>query len=122
MIRLKKQINVEPVRKTNVIVVSHEGPRPEVSQQIVSTLIDFYLDEHASLNRTHGARGFMDKQAAALKGQLARLEDNLRDLKNQTGLASPAEQRQIAHCPNWAVGRRMEDDQSNGRGRSGRGP
>jgi uncharacterized protein involved in exopolysaccharide biosynthesis len=94
MIRLKKQINVEPVKKTNVIVVSHEGPRPEVSQKIVLTLIDFYLDEHASLNRTHGARGFMDEQAAALKGQLARLEDKLRDLKNQTGLASPAEQRQ----------------------------
>ena len=70
------------------------GSAPEVSQQIVSTLIDFYLDEHASLNRTHGARGFMDEQAAALKGQLARLEDKLRNLKNQTGLAAPAEQRQ----------------------------
>ena len=94
IIRLKKQITVEPVKKTNVIVVSHEGPRPEVSQQIVSTLIDFYLDEHASLNRTHGARGFMDEQAGALKGHLAGLEDELRDLKNRTGLASPAEQRQ----------------------------
>ena len=36
----------------------------------------------------------MDEQAAALKGQLARLEDKLRNLKNQTGLAAPAEQRQ----------------------------
>jgi len=95
MYRLKKQINVEPVKKTNVIVVTHEGPRPEVSQQVVSTLIDFYLDEHASLNRTRGARGFMDAQATALKGQLAQLENKLRDLKNKTGLASPAEQRQL---------------------------
>lgn len=94
LIRLKKEITVEPVRKTNVIVVSHEGPRPEVSQQIVSRLVDFYLNEHASLNRTHGARGFMDEQATALKNHLSNLEDQVRDLKNRTGLASPAEQRQ----------------------------
>jgi polysaccharide biosynthesis protein PslE len=94
LIRLKKQIGVEPVRKANVIAVSHEGPRPEVSQQVVATLIDFYLEEHAHLNRTRGARGFMDEQAAGLKSQLARLEEQIRHLKNETGIASPAEQRQ----------------------------
>jgi polysaccharide biosynthesis protein PslE len=94
LISLKKHLSIEPVRKTNIIVVGHEGPRPELSQQIVARLVDLYLDEHGRLNRTRGAHGFMAEQATALKAHLARLEDELRVLKNQTGLASPAEQRQ----------------------------
>jgi uncharacterized protein involved in exopolysaccharide biosynthesis len=92
--RLRKQLSIEATKKSNVIVVAHEGPSPQVSQRIVATLIDFYLDQHVKMNRTPRAHQFLMEQASALKARLAGEEDQLRSLKNSTGLASPAEQRQ----------------------------
>jgi uncharacterized protein involved in exopolysaccharide biosynthesis len=94
-LELKKHLNVEAFKKTNIIFISHEGPSPEISQQIVAKLIDCYLDEHVRMNRTAGARSFLTEQAGALKEQLGTLENELCALKNATGLASPTEQRQI---------------------------
>jgi uncharacterized protein involved in exopolysaccharide biosynthesis len=92
--QLRKHLSIEATKKSNVIVVAHEGPSPQVSQQIVAKLIDFYLDQHVSMNRTPRAHQFLMEQASALKARLAGEEDQLRSLKNSTGLASPAEQRQ----------------------------
>ena len=92
--QLRRNVNIEATKKSNVIVLSHDGPSPKVSQQIVAKLIDFYLDEHVRMNRTPRAHQFLKEQASALKTQLAGEEDQLRSLKNATGLASPTEQRQ----------------------------
>jgi uncharacterized protein involved in exopolysaccharide biosynthesis len=92
--QLRRNVNIEATKKSNVIVLSHDGPSPKVSQQIVAKLIDFYLDEHIRMNRTPRAHQFLKEQASALKTQLAGEEDLLRSLKNSTGLASPVEQRQ----------------------------
>lgn len=94
VVQLRKHVTIEAAKKSNVIVVSHEGPSPKVSQQIVAKLIDFYLDEHVQMNRTPRAHQFLKEQATTLKAHLAGQEDQLRSLKNSTGLASPAEQRQ----------------------------
>ena len=94
VVQLRKHLSIEAVKKSNVIVLAHEGPSPKVSQQIVAKLIDFYLDEHVRMNRTPHAHQFLKEQASALKTQLAGQEDQLRSLKNSTGLASPPEQRQ----------------------------
>jgi uncharacterized protein involved in exopolysaccharide biosynthesis len=94
VVQLRKHLNIEATKKSNVIVVSHEGPSPLVSQQIVSRLIDFYLDEHVRMNRTPRAHQFLKEQASTLRTRLASEEDQLRSLKNSTGLASPLDQRQ----------------------------
>ncbi len=92
--QLRKHLSIEATKKSNVIVLSHEGPSPKVSQQIVSKLVDYYLDEHMRMNRTPRAHEFLKEQASNLKTQLNAQEDKLRALKNSTGLASPPEQRQ----------------------------
>jgi uncharacterized protein involved in exopolysaccharide biosynthesis len=91
---LRKHLGIEATKKSNIIVLSHEGPSPKVSQQIVAKLIDFYLDEHVRMNRTPRAHQFLKEQATTLKAHLAAEEDQLRSIKNSTGLASPVEQRQ----------------------------
>lgn len=92
---LKKQIGVEAIKKTNVILLSYEGPNPLLAQRIVAKLIDYYLDQHVRLNRTPHAHEFLQEQTNTLKAKLGRLENELRLIKNSTGLASPTEQRQI---------------------------
>ena len=94
VVQLRKHLTIEAAKKSNVILLSHEGPSPKVSQAIIARLIDFYLDEHVRMNRTPRAHQFLKEQAAKLRAQLVLNEDQVRSLKNATGLAAPADQRQ----------------------------
>ena len=106
VLALRKQLDIQNVRKTDVILVAHEGPSAEASQQIVSTLINLYLDEHVRMSRSPNEHAFLASQAAAIKSQLVQRETELKSFKDQTGLASPAEQRQTLVTQ---IGR-LEDD------------
>jgi uncharacterized protein involved in exopolysaccharide biosynthesis len=106
VVALRKQLDAQNVRKTNVILVAHEGPSAEASQKIVSTLINLYLDEHVRMSRSPHEHAFLAEQAASIKKQLVQRETELRTFKDQTGLASPAEQRQTLVAQ---IGR-LEDD------------
>ncbi len=91
--RVAKKLKIEAAKKSSVINVTFRGPTPELCQSVVAKLIDTYLDEHGRLNRTHGSHEFFVEQTRRLREKLSRNEAALRDLKNETGLASPAAQR-----------------------------
>ncbi len=93
--KLQKMVNIEAVKKSDVIEVYCDTARPALSQHIISKLVDFYLDQHIRMNRTAGSRDFFDEQSERLRRELAASEDQLRDLKSETGLASPDDQRKI---------------------------
>jgi uncharacterized protein involved in exopolysaccharide biosynthesis len=61
----------------------------------VNKLIEYYLDLHGRMSRDAHAHEFLGEQALAQKTQLTTLENDLRVLKNSTGLSAPPEQRQI---------------------------
>jgi polysaccharide biosynthesis protein PslE len=106
IIALRQQLDMQNVRKTDVILVAHEGPNAAASQKIVSNLINLYLDEHVRMSRSPHEHAFLAEQAGSIKKQLVQREAELKAFKDQTGLASPAEQRQTL------VGQigRLEDD------------
>lgn len=91
--RLKKKLSVEPVRKSNVVCVAFEAPAPELAQQVVSSVVDAYLEQHVHMNRTRGTHEFFAEHAKRLGDELAELEGELGELKTTTGLASVDEQR-----------------------------
>jgi uncharacterized protein involved in exopolysaccharide biosynthesis len=95
ILQLAKKVKVEAAKRSNVIEVSCEGPTPAQCQAVVAKLMDAFLEEHLRLNRTHGSHEFFVAQTRRLGDSLGRKERELRDLKNQTGLASPAAQRQL---------------------------
>jgi uncharacterized protein involved in exopolysaccharide biosynthesis len=103
---LEKHVGVDAVKKTNIILVSCDAPTAQLSQQVVTRLIEYYLDLHGTMSRSAHAHEFLGQQASVLKGQLNTLENEFRLLKNSTGLASPAEQRQILVTRNG----RLEDE------------
>ena len=104
--RVAKKLKIEAAKKSSVINVTYWGPTPELCQSVVAKLIDTYLDAHVRLNRTHGSHEFFAEQTRRLHEKLSRNEAALRDLKNETGLASPKAQRtQIV----TRIGR-LEDD------------
>ena len=84
--RLGKDIKVWSPRTSTVVSVYCEAGSPQRAQKLVSTLIDVYLEEHLTFNRTPGSHEFFVEQSAVLKGQLDGAMSELRDAKNEYGL------------------------------------
>jgi polysaccharide biosynthesis protein PslE len=95
LIRLAKNLRVEPVAKSNVIQISYDGPSPALAQAVVQRLMDWYLEEHSRLNCTHRSHEFLSKQQSASRDQLTRLERDLLELKNQADIVAPDRQRTL---------------------------
>lgn len=104
---LKKKLRVEGVRKSNVIVLTYDGPSPEASQAIVEALLEIALERHVQAHRTPRAHQFLVEQANRQRALLTRSEDELRRLKESTGLIAPDSQRQMLVA---RIGR-LEDDE-----------
>ncbi len=92
---LARQLDVEAVKKSNVIQLRYDGPSPEVSQAVLATLTEFYLDRHVRLNRTPGGPKFLTDQTARTRDQLARSEQKLLEVQGRTGLFAPEEQQRL---------------------------
>jgi uncharacterized protein involved in exopolysaccharide biosynthesis len=92
---LIRTIEVDAVKKSNIIAISYDGPSPEVARAVVASLTDLYLDRHAQLNRTPGAQKFLAEQADRMRTELTRSEEKLKDLQNRTDLFALAEQKQL---------------------------
>jgi polysaccharide biosynthesis protein PslE len=93
--KLARQLTVEAVKKSNVILISYDGPSPEVAEAVVACLVRLYLDQHGRLNRTPGAHKFLTEQTEQARAELLKAESRLRDLQAETGLFSPDAQKQI---------------------------
>jgi uncharacterized protein involved in exopolysaccharide biosynthesis len=91
--KFMRKLEVEVVKKSNIIGITYDGPSPEVAEAVVTRLIDCYVERHAYLHRTRGAHKFFADQAARMRAQLAQTEEALRDAKKETGLFSPEAQR-----------------------------
>jgi polysaccharide biosynthesis protein PslE len=86
--KLALRIKVEPVVKSNVVVITYRDYSPELAQAVVDKLMAFYIEEHVRLNRTPGTYDFLVKQTGQLQSRLAGLEKRLCDLKNEAGVVS----------------------------------
>jgi uncharacterized protein involved in exopolysaccharide biosynthesis len=86
---LTKYLKVEPVLKSDVVVVTYEGSSAEFAQALVTKLLEMYMEHHGRLNRTLGAWEFLAKQTAELHAKLTQMESDLRDLQNSSGIISP---------------------------------
>jgi len=86
-------INVE--NSSNIISLSYEATSPQLAYEVLSKLIDFYLEKHIAVHRTSGSYDFFIEQTEQLREKLAQTEEALRESKNNTGLASLDEQRTI---------------------------
>lgn len=95
VLRLGRKLIIEPAKKSNVLVLSYEAASPELAQAVVTKLVDYYLDQHLLLHRTPGAHQFFTEQVTRLRAQLAKAEQELRNLKGETGLVALEGQRQL---------------------------
>ncbi len=93
---LKEDLDVEAVRDTNLVRITFQSHDPEVAQEVITKLINFYLDEHARIYRTPGAHKFLSDQTDQMRERLQSAEAELRDRRSETGLVAADQQRKSA--------------------------
>jgi len=90
---IMKKLEIENVKDSSIIRISFEAKSPELAQQVVAKLIDLYLLKHIAVHQTPGSHQFFIQQSDHLQDKLVRSENELRNLKNETGISSVKEQQ-----------------------------
>ena len=90
-----KHLSLAVVKKSNVINIAYEADSPARAERILSRYIALAREAHIRVNRTQGSQEFFAAQTQSLAEKLQHLEQNLRDLKNSSGLASLTDQRTL---------------------------
>ncbi len=95
LIQFTKGLTIESPKNSNILAITYESESPKLARTAVNKLIDFFMDKHISTHRTPGSYEFFEKEASELRAQLAKVEEELRNLKNKSGVASLDEQRRV---------------------------
>ncbi len=90
---LARQISIKVLPNTNVLTISYESDDAGLAQQVLSRLLDLYLDQHIMAHRSSGSLDFFTRQTRQVQDRLNQQEQALSQLKNSAGIANLAEQR-----------------------------
>src|SRR6202140_2890417 len=94
--KLAQRLDVEAVRKSDLIQVSYKDSGPERAASILSALSTIYVRRHTDLQRPPGEIQFFDQQTAEYEKRLHRSEADLVHFTRARGVASAALERDIA--------------------------
>jgi uncharacterized protein involved in exopolysaccharide biosynthesis len=86
--RLKGRVRIASPRQSTLVTISAEGGTPEEAQDVARAITDIYLDEHMRVSRPGGAFDFLSRQSSRLYDEFQRAQEELRDAKNEGGMAS----------------------------------
>ena len=94
--KLVRRLDVEALKKSNLIQVSYKDTDPERAARILAALSTLYVQRHTNLQRPPGEIQFFDQQAAEYEKRLHRSEAELVHFTRARGVASAALERDIA--------------------------
>ncbi|HTQ49636.1 MAG TPA: Wzz/FepE/Etk N-terminal domain-containing protein [Candidatus Acidoferrales bacterium] len=86
---VRNGLTVDPIADSSVIRITFQYPDPSLVQPILGEIIDAYLLKHVQLHQGLGVPGdFLTNETVRLRAQLAETEDELRKVKNASGVIS----------------------------------
>lgn len=92
---VSESLEIDTQKNSNIILINFQMESRKLAQETINKLIGFYLDKHIDAHKTPGSFEFFTKETDQFRDSLVKVEDNLKDLKNRTGIASLSEQRTI---------------------------
>ena len=95
ILEVLKSLKYEALDDSNIIHVSYEAKQPKFAQMALSKFLDLYLEKHIAVHQIAGSYQFFDEQTDYLRTNLTGMEDQVRFLRNKTGIASPDEYRSM---------------------------
>lgn len=84
---LESAISVEPLKDSNVLVVSLEAGDPRLAQIVLEQLLGHYLAHHVEVHGRSDVETFFEDQAKALQEELRGHEEALQALKHEAGVS-----------------------------------
>jgi uncharacterized protein involved in exopolysaccharide biosynthesis len=94
--RLAKKLDVEAMKKTNLIAISYPADDPQVAANVLRSLAAIYLEKHMTVHRPNGEFHFFEQQTAQSRRQLEESKGRLLQFTSGQGVVSAAQQRDLA--------------------------
>ncbi|HLZ43917.1 MAG TPA: GumC family protein [Candidatus Sulfotelmatobacter sp.] len=95
VIDLRSDLQLEVLKKTNVISIAYESKDPKLAQKVLATLNDAYLQKHLDVHHPSGQFAFFDEQAEKYKQQMLSAEGELKQFAVDQGGVAPTTQRDM---------------------------
>ena len=88
--RLAKKVNVEPVKKTNLIAIRYKASDPESAEKVLQSLAKAYIEKHTSVHRPAGDSHFFERQMNEASAELEHSQQQLLRFSESHGSVSAA--------------------------------
>lgn len=93
---LEKSLDVQPLKKTKLIIVSYESPDPQLSAKVLQTLARLYLEKHVAVHRVPGALDFFQNQTEQYRQKLLQAQQQLAGFGRDNGVIAASMEKEIA--------------------------
>ncbi len=93
--RLANRLDVESIKKTNLIAVSYDAPNPQLAAQVLQSLSSIYLEKHMQVHRLAGQLHFFDQQTGESRQQLEEAQRKLLAFTKSHGVVVAAQERDL---------------------------
>lgn len=87
-----QQLVVEAEPKSEIINLAFKARTPQLAQETLTQLLDFYREEHIQIHKSQASPQFFQSQMDQVLAQLKAKEKELEDFRAQYGIASLQEQ------------------------------
>ena len=94
ILSLQKQLEVEAVKKSDVITISFQHEDPEVAAHVVNGLVDRFIEYHVQVHQQPQSYGFFDEQVKLQSDQLKNSETDYQAYRGKVNVAAVKEQRE----------------------------
>lgn len=91
--RLDQRLQIEPLKKSTIILVHYRSSSPQKAAQVLELLGAAYLKRHKQVHRPSGEFEFFDQQVAQAQTELAESESRLLDFDREQGIVSASVER-----------------------------
>ena len=96
VLALENKLQIEPLKKTDLIQVTYDSPDPQLAARVLRTLGSFYLEKTVEVHRPPGAFDFFQAESQHYDQQLQAAEAQLTKFDREKGVADPQLEKQIA--------------------------
>ena len=95
VVDLHGELQIEVLKKTNVINIAYESRDPKTAQRVLATLNEIYLQKHLEVHHPSGQFEFFDQQAEQYKQHMMAAENQLKQFAEQQGGVAPSTMRDM---------------------------
>ncbi|MFH1148419.1 MAG: GumC family protein [Pseudomonadota bacterium] len=103
IVKFQEALSVSGVKKSNIIEIAYEHKQPDMASKAVNLLVDLYKEKHLQVY-SDPQSSFLQAQLTSYRERLKASEDGLQSYKQQHGIYSLDEQRDLL------LGQRIELD------------